>query len=67
VMFWAIPVMTYDRLEFAVLGTIYTVAGIYFEERNLSEELGEVYALYKSEVPMLIPRLKPWICDTNTK
>lgn len=53
-------VMTYARAEFTILGTIYFLTGTHLEERNLREELGEVYELYCQNVPMWIPRLKPW-------
>jgi protein-S-isoprenylcysteine O-methyltransferase Ste14 len=35
--------------------TIYTIAGIYIEERKLKLEFGEAYSVYSSKVPMLIP------------
>lgn len=53
--------MTYGRLEFALLGSIYLIIGTFFEERNLREELGEVYNLYRENVPMWIPRLRPML------
>ena len=52
--------MTVGRFEFAVLSTLYIFAGVYFEERNLYEELGEKYAHYRKNVPMWIPGIKPW-------
>lgn len=58
--FWIGPVMTYGRLEFAVLGSLYLIVGTFLEERNLRQELGEVYDLYRANVPMWIPRLKAW-------
>ncbi len=57
---WTAPVMTYTRLEFSVLGTLYMMLGTFHEERNLRRELGEVYAIYQANVPMWIPRLRPW-------
>jgi protein-S-isoprenylcysteine O-methyltransferase Ste14 len=57
---WMGSVMTYGRLEFALLGSTYLIIGTFFEERNLREELGEVYNLYRENVPMWIPRLQPW-------
>lgn len=57
---WIGPVMTYGRLEFAVLGTAYMLIGTYFEEWNLRAELGELYDDYRANVPMWIPRLTPW-------
>ncbi len=58
--FWIGPVMTYGRLEFAFLGSIYLIIGTLFEEWNLRQELGEVYETYRANVPMWIPRLRPW-------
>ena len=52
--------MTLTRFEFALIGSVYLVIGTYFEERNLRQELGEVYELYQANVPMWIPRLSPW-------
>lgn len=60
VAFWVGPEMTYGRFEFALLGTIYLFVGTYFEERNLREELGDIYERYRANVPMWIPRLTPW-------
>jgi protein-S-isoprenylcysteine O-methyltransferase Ste14 len=60
ISFWLTPVMTLTRFEFALIGSVYLVIGTYFEERNLRQELGEVYELYQANVPMWIPRLSPW-------
>ncbi len=57
---WLAPVMTLGRLEFAFLCSIYLVIGTFLEERNLRDELGEIYDLYRANVPMWIPRLRPW-------
>jgi protein-S-isoprenylcysteine O-methyltransferase Ste14 len=62
--FWIGPVMTYRRLEFALMGSIYLIIGTLFEERNLRHELREVYDLYRANVPMWIPRLRPWQVGT---
>ena len=35
--------------------SIYTVAGIYIEERKLVAEFGDAYKIYSRNVPMLIP------------
>jgi len=37
--------------------TIYTLIGIYFEEKKLVREYGAVYLEYRKKVPMLIPGL----------
>jgi methanethiol S-methyltransferase len=59
-VFWVGPVMTFGRLEFALLGTLYLLIGLRFEEGNLRRELGSDYDLYCQHVPMLIPSLTPW-------
>jgi protein-S-isoprenylcysteine O-methyltransferase Ste14 len=54
---WIGPTMTYGRLEFALLATAYFLVGTFLEERNLRAELGNVYDVYRENVPMWIPRL----------
>jgi protein-S-isoprenylcysteine O-methyltransferase Ste14 len=66
VALWAAPVMTYTRFEFALLMSVYLFLGTKFEERNLREELGEVYDEYCRNVPMWIPSLKPWRNPSET-
>jgi protein-S-isoprenylcysteine O-methyltransferase Ste14 len=58
--FWVGPVMTFGRLEFATLSTLYLLIGLRLEERNLRQELGPAYDLYCANVPMLVPRLTAW-------
>ncbi len=58
--FWMGPVMTFGRLEFAILSTAYLLIGLRLEERNLRQELGPDYDLYRTNVPMLIPRITAW-------
>jgi len=65
--FWVAPVMSYSRLEFAVLGCIYFLLGTFHEEKNLRRELGEVYDVYRNNVPMWFPRITPWMPDTMGK
>lgn len=60
IAFWVGPVMSYGRLEFVALATLYLFVGLRLEERNLRQELGAEYDLYCVNVPMLIPRLTPW-------
>jgi protein-S-isoprenylcysteine O-methyltransferase Ste14 len=37
--------------------TIYTLIGIYFEEKKLVKEYGPAYNAYRAKVPALIPKL----------
>lgn len=54
---WIGPVMTYSRLEFAILGTVYILIGTCLEEMTARAEIGDAYELYQARVPMWIPRL----------
>ncbi len=63
IVFWAAPVMTWGRFEFALIGSIYLYAGTYLEELNLRKELGPIYDYYIKNVPMWFPRLTPWRID----
>ena len=58
VAFWATPVMTIAHLLFAILTTLYIVAAIQLEEKDLAAQFPEKYANYKVWTPMLIPFLK---------
>jgi len=57
---WVGPVMTYGRLEFALLVSIYVLIGTSLEERDTRRTIGEVYDRYRAHVPMWIPRLTRW-------
>ncbi len=61
--FWVGPVMTVNRLVFAISGTVYILIGTRLEERNAVRELGEDYVRYQENVPMIRPRLTPWRPD----
>jgi protein-S-isoprenylcysteine O-methyltransferase Ste14 len=61
--YWLAPVMTYSRLEFVTLGSLYFLIGTFYEEKSIRRELGEVYDKYRANVPMWIPRLTPWKPD----
>lgn len=56
--FWAAPVMSAGRLLFAATMTSYILFAIRLEEKDLIHDLGERYANYRRQVPMLVPR--PW-------
>ena len=53
---WSVPVMTAGRLLFALGLTLYILIGIAFEERDLLQQFGERYRVYREQVGMLIPR-----------
>lgn len=58
IAFWASPHMTYGHLFFAVGTTVYILVGIYIEERDIEDLLGEEYREYRRDTAMLIPGLK---------
>jgi methanethiol S-methyltransferase len=55
IAFWATPVMTIDRLVFALGMSLYILIGLAFEERALRREFGPAYEQYEAAVPRLIP------------
>ncbi|MBI4115135.1 MAG: isoprenylcysteine carboxylmethyltransferase family protein [Candidatus Omnitrophica bacterium] len=55
---WVTPVMTVGHLIFALSFTIYIFIGIYFEERNIAEFLGEGYKVYRTQTSMILPSFR---------
>jgi protein-S-isoprenylcysteine O-methyltransferase Ste14 len=56
-VFWAAPTMTAAHLLFAIGTTVYILAAIQWEERDLVAAYPE-YAAYRRRVPMLLPRVR---------
>ncbi|MEM7204803.1 MAG: methanethiol S-methyltransferase [Planctomycetota bacterium] len=58
IAFWAAPDMSLGRFVFAVTYTVYIVAAIRIEERDLIAAHGAAYEEYRRRVPALLP-LRP--------
>lgn len=56
--FWAAPLVTTGHLLLSLGFTGYILMGIYFEERDLVANYGQLYRDYRARVPMLMPFLK---------
>jgi len=54
---WFTPIMSLGHFIFSLLFTIYIFVGLYFEERDLISELGDVYIDYKSRVGLMFPKI----------
>jgi methanethiol S-methyltransferase len=57
--FWATPTMSVGHLLFACTLTLYMLAAIPIEERDLVNVYGDRYERYRQNVPMLVPRILP--------
>ena len=55
---WATPKMSFGHLFLSTILTIYIFVGLYFEEKALVNEFGDVYENYKKRVGMLFPKIK---------
>ncbi|KAF5828282.1 hypothetical protein DUNSADRAFT_17856 [Dunaliella salina] len=60
ITFVSTPTMTLGRLLFAALSLCYMLVGIQLEEQTIAHEAGPSYAIYRRNVPALIPRLCPF-------
>lgn len=52
---WATPHLTVGHALLAAGFTVYILIGVYFEEREAAQALGDEYRAYRERVPMLIP------------
>ncbi len=55
-IFWGTPTMTAGHLLFASGMSAYILIAMRFEERDLTEHIGEPYRRYRQQVPALVPR-----------
>ncbi|MEN0005283.1 MAG: methanethiol S-methyltransferase [Bacteroidota bacterium] len=55
--FWSAPTMSYTRLLFALVFTIYVLKAIQWEEYDLIQQFGDSYRKYIKQVPKILPRL----------
>ncbi|MFT6288934.1 MAG: protein-S-isoprenylcysteine O-methyltransferase Ste14 [Alcanivorax sp.] len=54
---WATPLMTMTQLALSLGFTIYIMAGLWFEERDLIAEYGDEYVKYQDQVGKLFPKI----------
>jgi len=55
--FWSTPTMSVGHLVFAAGMSVYILAGVALEERDLARRLGEAYVRYRTRVGRFVPRL----------
>ena len=53
--FWATPSMSVGHLLFAAASTVYVFIGIFLEEHDTRQALGETYERYRRKTPMIVP------------
>jgi len=53
---WITPKMSLGHLFLSVVLTLYIFIGLYFEEKGLLKEFGEIYEDYKKRVGFLFPK-----------
>jgi protein-S-isoprenylcysteine O-methyltransferase Ste14 len=58
IAFWSAPVMSVGRALFAAAMTGYILIAIRYEERDLSQALGEPYRRWRESTPMFVPRVR---------
>lgn len=56
---WINSTMTVTHLMLSVGFTVYVFIGLYFEEKSLIAQFGDVYRDYKKRVPMVLPFPRP--------
>lgn len=55
IAFWSAPTMSWGRLLFAGVTTVWILIAIRIEEHDLAQFLGEPYRAYRARTPMLLP------------
>lgn len=58
ITFWATPDMTVGHLLFAVVTSLYILAAIPLEERDLAAQLGEPYRRWRDTTPAFLPNAR---------
>ena len=57
IAFWATPMMTMSHLVFAIAMTGYIIIGIHYEEKGLSETIGDNYVEYQKRTSRVLPKV----------